>query len=46
MSEVATILLQKEREFVSQYYNTDGMTDEDIDKKFSLLCEMMLTKDQ
>lgn len=45
MSEVAKLLLQKEREFVGQYYNTDGMTDEEIDKKFSLICEM-LTKDQ
>ena len=41
MSEISKILLQKEREFVSQYYNVDSMTDEEVDKKFSLICETL-----
>ena len=35
MSEIIKILLKKEREFVEKYIdNTNGMSDETVDKKF------------
>lgn len=38
MSDVMKLLLQKEREYVAKYYDIRGMTDEEIDKKFDMIC--------
>ena len=37
--ELIPYLLQKEREFVSQYMDTSNMTDEEVDKNFDLIIE-------